>query len=167
MGVYVPKAYVVTSLLELPQLSVLERKTLKLEMLLLEHPEGFFKSHLARHLCSAEEELSEIIAGLGAVEYRGVWIHPHYYFNVRDGNPMYPSDYGYAKAEELKLLAAQLIGRDAETPVHKLMKLMRLIDPKHLVQLLHSFIVHGDVRQERHNVSCYLLRHFGMRHQVV
>lgn len=167
MGIYHPKEYEVRRNLHLPELSQSEKNIRRIEMLLLKNKDGFFKSHLNAHLNGLKGELDEALTAIGAKEFRGFWVHPHFYFNVRDGFTKYQCCFNAAPFEVLSITAVNLIINNVVIPVHQLMREVGIHNPENLVQLLRHYLIYEKSMASRHTVSCYLLRHFGIRHHII
>lgn len=154
----------VTSTYKLPELSQFEKTVRRVEMLLLENPAGFFKSHLKTYLrATSDKELDEVLSAVEAQELDGFWVHPHFFFNIRyNGATIHVVRDNDVTANQV----IELIKVDPEIPVHRLMQKARIYKPNDLVTVLLSRTSYEHTKQVQHIASCYLLRHFNIRKLV-
>ncbi|RLL19019.1 hypothetical protein [Acinetobacter chengduensis] len=151
----------------LPELSNFERNVLRVEILLLNNSNGFFKSHIEKYLSSASTSVDEVLTALGAKELNGFWVHPHFYHNVRDGFMSYRNNSFGNSYEEAKIIVSQAIEENSAVPLHRLMRALRLHHPQDLLQVMRMILRDNYDRFTCHAVSCYMFRHFGHIHQVI
>lgn len=148
---------------KLPVLTTFEKKVRRIEVLLLDNPHGCFKSSIQSYASSTGEETNEILTMLDAKELNGFWVHPHFYYNVRADGANYEAD---KQTEITASKVISLISIDPLIPVHRLMRLANIYDPKDLVTMLRMQTSHEVHKETQHIASCFLLRHFNIRHVV-
>lgn len=149
---------------KLPELTQFEKKVRRIEMLLLENPTGFYKSHIKAYMrATSDQELDEVLNTIEAKDLDGFIVHPHFYFNIRyNGATIHVTRDNDVTASQI----IDLIDQNPEIPVHRLMKVARLYDPEDLKKTLLSRTGYEHLKSVQHIASCYLLRHFNIRKVV-
>lgn len=148
---------------KLPVLTTFEKKVRRIEVLLLDNPHGCFKSSIQSYASATSEETNEILTILDAKELDGFWVHPHFYYNVRADGTKFEAN---TQTESTASKVIALISIDPLIPVHKLMRQADIYDPKDLVTALRMQTSHEIHKQIQHIASCFLYRHFNIRHIV-
>ena len=151
----------ISSSYKLPELSQFEKKVRRIEMLLLENPTGFFKSHIKTYIrATSDQELDEVLKAIEAQEVDGFIVHPHFFFNIRyNGATTHIHRDNDVTANQV----IELIRINPEILVHQVMQKARINNPNDLVTVLLARTNYEHPKQVQHIASCYLLRHFNIK----
>ncbi len=150
---------------KLPELTPFEKKARRIELLLLENPAGFYKSHLKTFVGALnDQEIESVLDKLHAKELDGFWIHPHYFYNIRYNGATYVPVFSEEEASLNRIINA--INQDPLIPIYQLMRLCRFYSPNDLVTALLSQTQYEVHKENQYIASCYLLRHFNIRNIV-
>lgn len=147
---------------DIPEMSMFEKKVRRLEMVMLENSNGFFKSAL-KQFVGTYERLEEALALIGAVEFGGFWVHPHYYHNVRHGHATYLVSQHSVLTEETADKVAALLIANPEIKVYELLRITKIVNPKELIIILQYLAESVKDKRNQFAAACYLYRHFDIR----
>lgn len=146
----------------LPEMTAFEKKVRRIELLMLENSQGFYKSSLKAY-AGSNERLDDVLKEIGAVEMGGFWIHPHYYHNVRHGHANYKVSQHSVLTEETADLVSEILNRDPSIKVHSLLRMSRMVKHQELIVILQYLAESSKDKPKQYIAAAYLYRQFGIR----
>lgn len=147
---------------DLPVMTAFEKKVRRIELLMLENSQGFYKSSLKAY-AGSNERLEEALNQIGAVELGGFWVHPHYYHNVRHGHANYKVSPHSVLTEETADLVVSILDKDPLIKVHALMRMAHMVKHQELIAILQYLAEFTKDKQKQFSAATYLYRQFGIR----